>query len=258
MPHPIPVIEEALDAARAVLLGRYRAIPGVERKSSDLDLVTVADRESEEAIKRVLAARLPSYAVLAEESATAREPARGFRFLVDPLDGTTNFAHGMPLFAISIALEHDGVVVAAGIENPVYRERFLAERGAGATLNGERLAVSKAEALGESLLVTGFPYDRRERMAHYLGHVGAFLMQAHGVLRLGSAALDLCAVAAGRLDGFWEEHLAPWDTAAGLLMVEEAGGRVTTFDGGAYTPFAPSILATNGAIHDACVRVLAG
>jgi myo-inositol-1(or 4)-monophosphatase len=254
----MPTLERALDEAGSVLMHHYGALERVEQKRSDLDLVTIADRESEAAIRSIIAGAFPSHAILGEEDGGDRSlVAEGYRWIVDPLDGTTNYSHGFTTFAVSIAVEHRGQIVAAGVSSPHQRERFLAERGAGSTLNGARLRVSATQDLAKSLMVTGFPYDRRERIDHYLAFVRAFLLRAHGVLRLGSAALDLCSVAAGRLEGFWEEHLGPWDTAAGWLIVEEAGGRVTDFAGKPFSPFGTQTLATNGRIHQACLELIA-
>ncbi|MCC6644434.1 MAG: inositol monophosphatase [Polyangiaceae bacterium] len=247
----------AADRARAILLEHQERGVDVEAKGSAIDLVTRADRESERAILDVIASRHPGVAVLAEESARARGPATGPRFVVDPLDGTTNFAHGVPFFSVSLSYELDGRPVAATVDAPWLEERYAAEQGAGATLDGRPLRVSRREQLSESLLVTGFPYDRREHVDRYLSLWRRALLATHGVLRLGSAALDLCQVAAGRLDGFWEEKLAPWDTSAGTLIVAEAGGRVTTMRGQPHDPYCESVLATNGRIHDACVALLA-
>lgn len=251
------VLETALDRAGEILLHHYGKLDAIEEKNSSINLVTVADRESENAIKAVIREAFPSHEILAEESGEDFKGRQaGTRWIIDPLDGTTNFAHSFPLFATSIAVEHKGQIVAAGVANPYYKERFLAERGSGATLNGRPIHVSRARSVSESLLVTGFPYDRRERIDHYLSGWKEMLLRAHGVLRLGSAALDLCCVASGRLDGFWEEKLNPWDTAAGWLIVEEAGGRVSTHSGEPFSPYGPTILATNGAIHEECIEAL--
>lgn len=154
-------------------------------------------------------------------------------------------------------MEHKGQIIAGANPTPYFKERFFSNVGAGATLNGKPIHVSKVTKLSESLPVTGFPYDRSNRVDHYLSIVGDFMKRAHGILRLGSAALDLCAVACGRLEGFWEEKLHPWDTAAGWLIVEEAGGRVSNFTGGMFSPYAYQTLATNGLMHDECLAVLA-
>ncbi|MBX7245816.1 MAG: inositol monophosphatase [Candidatus Sumerlaeaceae bacterium] len=258
MPEITTVLHQCLDEAGEILMKHYGKIESVDKKS-DIDLVTIADRESEARIKAIITAAFPTHQILAEETGedyTGKSDT--YRWIIDPVDGTTNFAHSFPQFSVSIAVEHKGEIVAGGVLNPYYKERFFAERGSGATLNGAPICVSKVPQLSESLLVTGFPYDRSSRVDHYLSIVGDFMKRAHGILRLGSAALDLCAVACGRLEGFWEEKLHPWDTAAGWLIVEEAGGRVTNFTGGPFSPYAYQTLATNGRIHDDCLQVLAG
>lgn len=250
------VLTEALDAGGGALTRHYGKLESFDEKSS-IDLVTVADRESEAAIIKVISSHCPDHRILAEESGTGHGGNSGeYRWIVDPLDGTTNFAHSMPVFSVSVALMKGNEAVVAGVENPVTGERFLAERGSGSTLNAKKIAVSRVASLDRALLVTGFPYDRKEHADRYLAILRAFLLRGHGVLRLGSAALDLCSVAAGRLDAFWEEKLHPWDTAAGWLIVEEAGGRVTDFRGSSYQPECRSILASNRAIHDECLEVL--
>jgi myo-inositol-1(or 4)-monophosphatase len=251
------VLNTALDEGGAVLANHFGRLDHIDRKS-ETDLVTVADRESEAAIKRVIHGTFPHHQILGEESGedfTGRTAE--YRWIVDPLDGTTNYAHGLPIFAVSIGVEHNGEIVAGGIFNPASGERFLGERGSGATLNGKPLRVSKVTALRDALLVTGFPYDRRLRLDHYMATFGRFLNRAQSVVRLGSASLDLCALAAGRLEGFWEEKLHAWDVAAGWLIVEEAGGRITDFAGKPASIYGIEILATNGLIHEECLQVLA-
>jgi myo-inositol-1(or 4)-monophosphatase len=252
----LAVLEGALGDASKILLHHYRAGVSVETKRSSIDLVTAADREAETAVVTAIRARYPGHTILAEEGGGDRSSRPDDRWIIDPLDGTTNFAHGVPIFCVSIAFEHQGKVIAGGIDSPVSGERFLATRGGGAFRNGERIGVSRTDTLGESLVVTGFPYDRRERIDHYLALVRRFLLSTRGVLRLGSAALDLCSIAAGRLDAYWEENLQPWDTAAGMLMVEEAGGRLTDFAGETFSPFGRAVLATNGRVHDQCIELL--
>ncbi|MCU0682066.1 MAG: inositol monophosphatase [Polyangiaceae bacterium] len=247
------VLRAALDTAGAVLMRHYGAVDRVDEKGA-IDLVTQADRESEAAIKALIREHFPDHAIVAEESGA--EGAGRVRWVVDPLDGTTNFAHSFPVFSVSIAVEVDGRAVAAGVLNPFAKERFLAFEGQGATLNGRRIRPSIARPLARSLVASGFPYDRRERADHYLAYWKAFLDRCHGVLRLGSAALDLCSVACGRLDAFWEERLQAWDTAAGAFIVTEAGGRVSTYEGGRFVPGGPNVLASNGLVHDECVALL--
>jgi myo-inositol-1(or 4)-monophosphatase len=228
-------------------------------KKGTIDLVTEVDLECERMCRAVLAERFPDHDVLAEELSTGpTEPASArCRWVFDPLDGTTNYAHGLPVFCASLALEVDGVAEVGAIYDPTRRELFTAERGEGAFLNGTRLRVSVATDLIESLLVTGFPYDVHQQLGHLLETFGAFLGRARAVRRLGSAALDLCYVAAGRFDAFWEEHLKPWDVAAGALIVKESGGRITGMDGSPFDPSAAHLVASNGRIHDEMLRVIA-
>jgi myo-inositol-1(or 4)-monophosphatase len=176
----------------------------------------------------------------------------------DPIDGTTNFAHGLPIFCSSLALEVDGVAQVAAVYDPSRKELFTAERGGGAFLNGRPIRVSAAAALVDALLVTGFPYDVHERVAEIVGLFAAFVGRARAVRRLGSAAIDLCYVAAGRMDGFWESDLKPWDIAGGSLMVSEAGGQVTDMSGGPFSSRVGRVLASNGHLHGAMLEVIAG
>lgn len=212
----------------------------------------------EREIRARLERRFPTHAFLGEESGESAAGGSAFRWIVDPIDGTTNFAHGLALFCTSIALEIDGRVEVGVIYDPMANELFTAERGQGARVNGQRMKVSSADALINALLVTGFPpttspVDREEQLAIFM----AFLARARAVRRLGSAALDLCFVAAGRFDAFWEQGLHAWDVAAGGLLVEEAGGRVTNYTSPSYSPFDRQIVATNGHLHDAVVDVIA-
>jgi myo-inositol-1(or 4)-monophosphatase len=214
----------------------------------DVDLVTQADKRSEDAIVTRLTKYFPEHSIAAEEG-TGHESGSEFRWHVDPLDGTTNFAHGYPCFSVSIALAQRGALLAGVVYNPFYDELFAAARGGGATLNGKRIFVSRVDALATSLLCTGFPVHKRlaNPNIHYYWD---FTLRSHGVRRDGSAALDLASVAAGRFDGFWEFGLKPWDTAAGVLLIEEAGGKVSNFAGQPYELGGPVVLATNGLIHE--------
>lgn len=231
---------------------------GVETEyKGDVDLVTVADRTVEKQIRERLGETFPQHGIFGEEGTRERLDAE-FRWYVDPLDGTTNFAHGFPQFAVSLGLEHrppgtaadaDGTLVAGVIYDPMRNELFSAERGRGAELNGRQIHVSRAKELAEALLATGFP-SRKRHASPNIHFYQEFTLRSHGVRRAGSAALDLAYVACGRLDAFWEFNLNPWDTAAGILLVEEAGGQVTDYKGHKYRLASDEILASNGAIHE--------
>ena len=252
----------AVEAALAI--GRlqrefFRRNPGVEKKGP-IDLVTQADLEAERMFREIIANRFPGHAVLGEEGGAGDGGASDARcrWVVDPLDGTTNFAHGLALFCVSIALDVDGRAQIGVVYDPVGEELFTAERGGGARLNGEPLRVSERGDLIDALLCTGFPYSIREVRGRQVDVFAAFLGRARAVRRLGSAALDLCYVAAGRFDGFWESHLHPWDFAAGALIVEEAGGRVSRYDDSAIDLSGGQIVASNGRVHGQMLSVIAG
>ena len=215
----------------------------------DVDLVTAADRASEKLIAERLHARWPQHGIVGEEG-TRTDTGAEFRWYVDPLDGTTNFAHGYPVFCVSIALaRRDDELEVGVLYDPTRDELFAAERGHGATLNGNPIRVSKTTRLAESILGTGFPSNKRHKNPNIYFYQ-QITLRSHGVRRAGSAALDLANVAAGRYDGFWEFNLNPWDTAAGVLIVREAGGKVTRFDGTPFRLDSREVLATNGLIHD--------
>jgi myo-inositol-1(or 4)-monophosphatase len=242
--------------AGALLKGFYEKGVAMEYKG-DVDLVTEADRASEALIKARLSAAFPAHGIYGEEG-TREGLEREFRWYVDPLDGTTNFAHGFPVFCVVLGLEKrgpglaadvDGAMVAGVIYDPLRDECFVAERGKGAWLNGKQIHVSKAKTLQESLTATGFPSHKRHENpnVHFYQEI---TLRSHGVRRAGSAALDMAYVACGRLDGYWEFKLNPWDTSAGYLLIEEAGGTVTHFDGGRFTLDSREVLATNGVIFE--------
>ena len=245
-------------AAKAgeIIRRRWNDHGQVARKSTAIDIVTEVDRDCEAAILDVLRSAFPDHAILAEESGASGE--HEFLWLVDPLDGTTNFAHGYPQVSVSIALRRGRDTLLGVVYDPIREELFVARRGSGATLNDRRLEVSVQESLDAALLASGFPYDRRQHADFYLSFFKAFMLRTQGIRRAGSAALDLCWVAAGRVDGFWEWKLKPWDTAAGALVVEEAGGRMSDFRGGAFDPFGDQTLASNGKIHDAMIEAITG
>lgn len=213
------------------------------------DLVTVADKESEALIVGAIRDTYPDHRILAEESGALDAGGTRFRWIIDPLDGTTNYAHQYPMYSISIALEFDRRVQVGAVYDPVRNEMFHASRGKGAFLNGTPIQVSRVEALAKGLLLTGFPYDFPAKLELAMGLFRQFMLRSQAVRRAGSAALDLCHLAMGRADGFWELGLQPWDTAAGSLILEEAGGRVSAFDGNGFALDSGEIVASNGRIH---------
>jgi myo-inositol-1(or 4)-monophosphatase len=254
------MLHTAIRAAReagAILLHHLGNLRQIETKDNQqFNLVTEADRNAESRIVEILLEAFPDHAILGEEGG-AHEGTAPYKWIIDPLDGTTNYTHAFPMFSVSIALEHDGVLEVGVIYDPVRDEMFYAERGKGAFLNGEPIHVSDPDRIETSMLVTGFPYNIRENPDYCYERFIAFLMEAQAIRRLGSAALDCAYIAAGRLDGFWEVSLQPWDKAAGQLLIEEAGGRVSDFEGKEHNIYALPLLASNGHIHDEMVRVLA-
>ena len=259
------MIAVAIDAARAAgaflrqHLGKVRQIDlkGGEEKN----LVTEVDRGSEEIIVGMIRRHFPAHDILAEEGGGAAEGGARrnseTRWIIDPLDGTTNFTHGFPVFSVSIGIEHRGELVAGVVYDPNFDELFSAERGKGAYLNGRRMKVSGIGTLAKSLLVTGFPYDIAHNPDRAIERFVEFLLHAQAVRRMGSAAIDLAYVAAGRYEGFWEVALNPWDMAAGALLVTEAGGTITNFAGEAFSVYNKQVLASNGVVHDEMKALLA-
>jgi myo-inositol-1(or 4)-monophosphatase len=247
---------EIVTRAGEIQLERRESGFSVSKKAEN-DLVTEVDFECERMCRAVLAERFPDHDILAEELGAGEGARRSrWRWVFDPLDGTTNYAHGLPIFCASLGLEIDGRTEVGAVYDPTRRELFTAERGGGAYLNGKRLTVSDTSALVDSLLVTGFPYDVHRHASDLVELFGAFLCRARAVRRLGSAALDLCYVAAGRFEAFWEQHLKPWDVCAGALIVEEAGGRITGTDGSPFEIAAAHLVASNGRIHDEVLTVI--
>jgi myo-inositol-1(or 4)-monophosphatase len=245
---------EAALKAGAIQRERYGQAIAIERKG-EIDLVTEVDLAAEAVIVDTLHRRFPAHDIVTEETPPVSSGSRHVWY-VDPLDGTTNYAHSYPFFATSIALVEGDEVVVGVILDPLRDELYSAERGAGAFLNGQRLQVTRSQALIESLLITGFPYDIQRDTARRLRALSNFMPLARGIRRDGSAALDLCYVASGRADGFWEERLHPWDVLAGKLIVEEAGGRVSRFDGSPIGTTADEVVASNGALHERMLDVL--
>jgi myo-inositol-1(or 4)-monophosphatase len=247
----VPAMAEIAREAGALLMEYFRQHVKVEYKG-EADLVTVADRASEKLIRERIGQRWPGHDVLGEEQGLV-DTGSEYRWYVDPLDGTTNFAHGFPVFCVSMALEYQGRRIAGVVYDPTRDELFAAEQGSGAYLNRQRIEVSKITRLSEALVATGFPSHKRHKNPNiYFYH--QITLRTHGVRRAGSAALDLCSVASGRFEGFWEFNLNPWDTAAGVLIVEEAGGRVTKFDGGPFEIDSRETLASNGLLHTALME----
>ena len=239
---------EIAQQAGKILIEEFSRPLDIRYKGDEVDLVTQADKRSEQFIVSRLNEYFPGHAITAEEG-TGQDTASEFRWHVDPLDGTTNFAHHYPCFCVSIALADRDTLLAAAIFNPYYNELYTAARGEGAAFNGKKIVVSEVSTLSTSLLCTGFPV-RNRRLSPNLQYYGEFTQRTHGVRRDGSAALDLACVASGRFDGFWEFGLNKWDVAAGVLLIEEAGGKVSDFEGTPYQLGAPVILATNGLIHE--------
>jgi len=247
--------QAAISAAKEagkVLRGAFGKEQAVRHKGA-VDIVTEADERAEAMIKEILLGAFPSYGILAEEGGgmAGEEDAR---WIVDPLDGTTNFAHGLPIFCVSVALEREGEVALGVVHDPIRGETFTAERGNGATLNGEPIRVSTTDDMIAALMVTGFPYDR-ERVQDAVALFGRFATITQSMRRLGSAALDLCYVASGRLDGYYEGGIHAWDVAAGALIVEEAGGKVTDYRGGALDLAGREVVASNGLLHPAMIEL---
>ena len=246
-------LEKALtEAGRLVKKAAEKPI-SIEYKSP-VSLVTKTDKNTERVIIDIIKKNFPDHSILGEES----EPSgtSHSKWIIDPIDGTTNFAHRVPDFCISIGYEENGQVKVGGVFNPIKNEWFWGERGKGASLNGKKIKVSKSKKLTESLLATGFPYDSRKRARYYLKFVEEFILRTHGIRRLGSSAIDLCYVACGRFDGYWEFNLQAWDISAGTLIVEEAGGRLSDFAGKPLSIYGKQLLATNGLIHEEMLNII--
>lgn len=245
---------QAAHQGAAVLMDKLGRLSEINKKGV-IDLVTDADTASEKVIIETLQAVFPTHTLLAEESGLSQGTA-DYRWIIDPLDGTTNFAHALGLFSVSIACAKDDDIICGVVFNPLTAELFSAVKGAGAELNGSPIQVSNTAEIADSLLATGFPYNVREVLDQVMTRLGRCLAASQGVRRLGSAALDLCYLACGRFDGFWEQNLKPWDTAAGLLIAQEAGARVTDFADRAYRIDMPQLLATNGKIHQQMLELI--
>ena len=246
---------QAAEAAGQVLLDHARTGFRIDHKAA-INLVTDADRQAEECIVGTILSAHPTHRILAEERGRDGAAESPFQWIIDPLDGTTNFAHGFPFYSVSIGLEYDGACIVGVILDPTRRELFTAISGQGAYLNGEPLRVSTNTSLERSLLVTGFAYDIRETANNNLDHFSRISLRAQGVRRTGSAALDLSYVASGRFDGYWEVKLSPWDMAAGIVIVREAGGLVSGFQRDTFSLYGQELVATNGRIHHELLDVI--
>jgi len=260
MPHDPRFLATAIDIvlrAGEIQLAHFRQDFKIDKKGT-IDLVTEVDLEVERMCREVIGRRFPSHDILAEEMGAAGElpGGHGHCWIFDPIDGTTNYAHGLPIFCAALGLEIDGRVEVAAVYDPTRRELFTAERGQGAYVNGVRMKVSHAASLVDAMLVTGFPYDVHQNPSDILGLFGAFVTRARAVRRLGSAALDLAYVAAGRMDGFWEDGLRPWDVAGPSLLVEEAGGVVTGTDGCPFHARLGHVLATTPALQETMLATI--
>jgi len=249
-------VEAALEAGK-FLKENVGNIKSIERKiGQETNLVTEIDKQSEAMIIRKIFEYFPSHAILGEEGGSSVQQS-DYRWIIDPLDGTTNFTHGLPLFSVTIGIEHQGEMIAGVVYDPNAEELFTAEKGKGAFLNGKKISVSSTDTLINSLVVTGFPYNVKENPDNVIQHFINFLPVTQGVRRLGSAAIDLAYVACGRFDGYWEVFLNPWDKAAGVLIVQEAGGMVTNFyNEKNNTVFNPNTIATNGRIHQQMLDII--
>jgi myo-inositol-1(or 4)-monophosphatase len=245
----LQVMRAAAEAGAVQLIKFFGQSYQISNKEGLNNLVTEADHASEKAIIEVIHAQFPDHSILCEEGGELEKNST-FKWVIDPIDGTINFANNIPICCVSIGVEKDGEVIAGLVYNPFMHELFIAEKGKGATLNGNPIRVSQKNQVEKSCLVTGFPYTYLDQPNGPLQVFERLIRKGIPVRRLGSAAIDLCWVAAGRFDGFYEHHLQPWDSAAGYLMVLEAGGRVTDFQGGSFSPYQPKIVATNGHIHD--------
>lgn len=247
---------QAANEAGKILRKYWGKLSQIEQKSYTWDLVTEADKESEELVIRFLSEQYPSYAILSEEAGLKEAPASALTWIVDPLDGTTNYTHQYPMVSVSIALVAKGLPVVGIVYDPIHEELYQAALNTGATLNGQRIHVSQVAKLGYSLVGTGFAYDRKNAQEKNYAEFCHITQQSQGVRRGGSAALDLAYVAAGRLDGYWERGLNPWDIAAGILLIQEAGGIVSSYEGDAFVLESGRILASNGIIHQELIEEL--
>jgi len=249
------ILLKATREAAGIMQKHFNGSFKVSSKKTINDLVTEVDKLSEEAIFRIIREQYPDHYILSEEAGELQQDSE-YKWIIDPIDGTVNYAHGIPVCCVSIAVEKDGEMLMGAVYNPFLDELFFAEKGKGATLNGQKISVSTNDSLDSAFLVTGFPYQWEDMGNHPLQAFERFVKAGLPVRRMGSAAIDLCWVACGKFDGFWEHNLNAWDSAAGYLIVEEAGGKVTDFKGNIYSPYQKRLVATNGLIHEALLSAI--
>lgn len=249
------VLIQAANAGGAVIAHYFDGVFKIENKSTINDLVTEVDKHAEKAIIDIIKLHFPTHSVISEEVGELMQDS-DYEWIIDPIDGTVNFAHAIPICCVSIGVRHKGQMILGAVFNPIMKEFFFAEKGKGAYLNDMKISVSKKSDFKKACLVTGFPYKWPKSYVHPIKVFERFIMEGLPVRRLGSAAIDLCWVACGRFDGFWEYNLNPWDIAAGYLIVEEAGGKITNFDGDPYNVNDKETLATNGIIHDDMLKLI--
>ena len=251
------ILTDAIEAGANELMRFFNGTFTISNKEGINNLVTEADHASDKAIQDVIKKEFPDHGIISEETAEVISESE-YKWIIDPIDGTINFANGIPICCVSIGLEHNGKMLMGAVYNPILKEFFFAEKGKGATLNGKKISVSNKDDVLRSCLVTGFPYTYLDQPNGPLQAFERLIRRGIPVRRLGSAAIDLCWVAAGRFDGFYEHQLNAWDSAAGFIIVEEAGGKVTDLNGDTYSPYQPGIIATNGFLHDELVEWVKG
>jgi myo-inositol-1(or 4)-monophosphatase len=251
------ILTDAIEAGANELMRFFNGTFTISNKEGINNLVTEADHASDKAIQDVIKKAFPDHGIISEETAEVISESE-YKWIIDPIDGTINFANGIPICCVSIGLEHNGKMLMGAVYNPILKEFFFAEKGKGATLNDKKIRVSNKDDVLRSCLVTGFPYTYLDQPNGPLQAFERLIRRGIPVRRLGSAAIDLCWVAAGRFDGFYEHQLNAWDSAAGFIIVEEAGGKVTDLNGNAYSPYQPGIIATNGFLHDELVEWVKG
>ncbi len=245
---------EAAKEAGKILLSHYGNLKEIAKKEN-AGLATIADKEAEKKIIHIIHKKFPDHSILAEESGL-HQTSSSVKWIIDPLDGTTNFAHHIPLFTVSIGIEQGGTIIGGVIFDPIHKELFTAEKSKGAFCNGKKIHVSKTPLMEDALFVTGYAYQKGQLIHKEVLLMEPFQQKSHGIRRSGSAAWDMCQVACGRFDGFWEKRLQPWDVAAGTLLIQEAGGKISHYDGGSATIYDQEIVVSNGILHNDMIQIL--